>query len=348
MFVRIFKILAIASQLMVVTFGSTLSPVPETLSPTQTMPPTPPPTPIPTLSPVPRTLAPGTLPPLKAADTTTPTSLPSGTLEPTRKVETVAPSAAMPDPTRGSPTRAPTTPAPSTGWETNEAFTDSPSSALDESRTLAPSLGEWNETLADAPTPVPSSFATIRETDETNVGALTRAPTEFPTAAPIRRETPGGQNATEAPSAAPASCPGRNALVTGTLVLELGATQTNSSAPDEEEAELLLHIVDEYTAILRESYPAFVGMSLPEFGDTFWMSHSYSLGFSVLAKFAPCAPPPEELNSVFVDADYPTILNLFVVSNSTDSIFHHLTGDATYEGTVDLEDETPDEGNEFL
>jgi hypothetical protein len=64
--------------------------------------------------------------------------------------------------------------------------------------------------------------------------------------------------------------------------------------------------------------------------------NAYPLGFDATILVAPCAPPPEEVNAILEDADYPSLLENFEPTGD-DNVFQHLTGEATYTGTAEIQ-----------
>jgi hypothetical protein len=65
--------------------------------------------------------------------------------------------------------------------------------------------------------------------------------------------------------------------------------------------------------------------------DTDLVENLYTLLFDATILFRPCAPPSDEVNTIFEGADYNAILSGFEPEGA-DNVFQYLTGDATYQG----------------
>merc|ERR1712194_529768 len=128
-------------------------------------------------------------------------------------------------------------------------------------------------------------------------------------------------------------CPGRSVRVIGTWVLEFDPEEDLTEPSDSQVVEVAQHILQVFGEILRTEYGnAIRGFTATiDETNTSLDGNAYPLGFDADILFSPCAPPTEEVNAIFADADYPTILEDFTPTGD-DSVFQHLTGEATYTG----------------
>lgn len=206
-------------------------------------------------------------------------------------------------------------------------------------------------TIAAVVTAVPTNSEAVETAEPTVLVVETVAPTalEVPeTATPTAGVTAGVPTGGDLPvvdpppetpsptlsgTQAPTPCPGRSIRVSGTILLELDPEEDLQEPTDDQVVEVAQHILQDFGVILRDAY----GNSIRGFTatidetDTALDGNAYPLAFDADILFSPCAPPTEEVNAIFADADYPAILANFEPAGD-DNVFQHLTGEATYTG----------------
>ncbi|CAB9520036.1 Polymorphic outer membrane protein [Seminavis robusta] len=139
-------------------------------------------------------------------------------------------------------------------------------------------------------------------------------------------------------TAAPTPCPGRGARVIGTVLLELDPNAELTEPTEDQVVEVAQHILQDFGVLLRDLYGSGIrGFSATiDETNTALDGNAYPLGFDANILFAPCAPPPDVVNAIFEEADYPAILENFEPTGE-DNVFQHLTGEATYSGEAAIE-----------
>jgi len=153
----------------------------------------------------------------------------------------------------------------------------------------------------------------------------------------IAEPTPAPTEAPEGESFAPTTCPGTTANVTGTLELELDEDQDLTEPTADKIVEVAQFILQGLGAVLRDAYGDAIRAFSATVNDsqTALDGNSYPLEIEATIVFTPCAPPADELNEIFVNADYEEILSSFEPSGE-DNVFQFLTGDVAYTGETTI------------
>ena len=260
--------------------------------------------------------------------TATPTAAPTlspTTMEPTETMATLEPTM---NPTEIAVTDAPEETDPPlvvTGAPTAAEVPEVPETEAPEV-TDAPTAAEVPEVVTDAPT-----MAEVPEvaTDAPTMIEVPEAATDAPTEAEVEVEETG------TPTAAPVEgeCQGTAANVVGNILVELDNDADLMEPTEDQIVELAQQVLQAFGLILRDSYGEGIrGFSATiDETNTSLDGNAYPLSFDATILFQPCAPPANDVNNLFLNANYTAILSTFEPTGD-ENVFNELTGEAEYTG----------------